>query len=41
MKNILRNARLENQLRTIDVAIALDIDQSLISKYENGSRKPI
>ena len=40
MKNILRNARLENQLRTIDVAIALDIDQSLISKYENGSRKP-
>lgn len=40
MKNLLRNARITEQLRTIDVAKALNIDQSLISKYENGSRKP-
>lgn len=40
MKNLLRNARITHQLRTIDVAKALNIDQSLISKYENGSRKP-
>ncbi len=40
MRNLLRNARIENQLKTKEVAQALQIDQALISKFENGSRKP-
>lgn len=40
MKNILRNSRIEKNLRTKDIAQALGIDQALISKFENGTRKP-
>nr|WP_298657345.1 Fic family protein [uncultured Flavobacterium sp.] len=40
MKNLLRNRRIEKKLKTKDVAQALGIDQALISKFENGTRKP-
>lgn len=40
MKNLLKNARESKSLKTREVAQLLGIDQALISKFENGSRKP-
>lgn len=40
MKTLLKNAREQKGLKTREVAQLLSIDQALISKFENGSRKP-
>lgn len=40
IQHILKTARKEKGLRLREVANALAIDQSLISKFENGTRKP-
>jgi Fic family protein/DNA-binding XRE family transcriptional regulator len=40
MKIILKNARKLKGLKTREVAQELGIDQALISKFENGTRKP-
>ena len=40
MKTLLKSAREEKGLKTREVAQLLGIDQALISKFENGSRKP-
>lgn len=40
MKTLLKTAREQKGLKTREVAQLLGIDQALISKYENGSRKP-
>ena len=40
MKNLIKNARILGGLKTREVAQELEIDQSLISKFENGTRKP-
>jgi len=40
MKTLLKNAREQKGLKTREVAHLLAIDQALISKFENGSRKP-
>jgi Fic family protein len=40
MKTLLKNAREQKGLKTREVAHILGIDQALISKFENGSRKP-
>jgi Fic family protein/DNA-binding XRE family transcriptional regulator len=40
MKTLLKNARKQKNLKTREVAQALGIDQALISKFENGTRKP-
>ncbi|MFM9825955.1 Fic family protein [Flavobacterium sp.] len=40
MKTLLKNAREQKGLKTREVAQILEIDQALISKFENGSRKP-
>ncbi|WP_291099946.1 MULTISPECIES: Fic family protein [unclassified Flavobacterium] len=40
MKTQLKNAREQKGLKTREVAHLLGIDQALISKFENGSRKP-
>lgn len=40
MKTLLKNARELKGLKTREVAQLLKIDQALISKFENGSRKP-
>jgi len=40
MKILLKNAREQKGLKTREVAQLLAIDQALISKFENGSRKP-
>jgi Fic family protein/DNA-binding XRE family transcriptional regulator len=40
MKNLLKNAREQKNLKTREVAQLLGIDQALISKFENGTRKP-
>lgn len=40
MKNILKTARENKNLKTREVAQLLGIDQALISKFENGNRKP-
>ncbi len=40
MKTLLKNAREKKGLKTREVAQLLAIDQALISKFENGSRKP-
>jgi Fic family protein/DNA-binding XRE family transcriptional regulator len=40
MKNLLKNAREQKGLKTREVSQELGIDQALISKFENGSRKP-
>lgn len=40
MKTLIKNARLQKQLKTRELAQALAVDQSLISKFENGTRKP-
>jgi HTH-type transcriptional regulator, competence development regulator len=40
LSNILKSAREEKKLILRKVASELDIDQSLISKFEKGERKP-
>lgn len=40
MKTLLKNAREKKGLKTREVAQFLEIDQALISKFENGTRKP-
>lgn len=40
MKTLLKNAREKKGLKTREVAQLLGIDQALISKFENGTRKP-
>ena len=40
MKTLLKNAREQKGFKTREVAQLLEIDQALISKFENGSRKP-
>ena len=40
MKALLKNAREEKGLKTIEVARLLQIDQALISKFESGQRRP-
>jgi Fic family protein/DNA-binding XRE family transcriptional regulator len=40
MKNLLKNARELKGLKTREVSQELGIDQALISKFENGSRRP-
>lgn len=40
MKTLLKNARVQKGLKTREVAHLLEIDQALISKFENGLRKP-
>lgn len=40
LSNILKSAREEKNLILRKVASELDIDQSLISKFEKGERKP-
>jgi Fic family protein/DNA-binding XRE family transcriptional regulator len=40
MKTLLKNARERKGLKTREVAHLLGIDQALISKFENGLRKP-
>lgn len=40
MKTLLKNAREQKGLKTREVAQLIGIDQALISKFENGSRKP-
>lgn len=40
MKDLLKNAREQKGLKTREVAQMLHIDQALISKFENGQRKP-
>ena len=40
MKTLLKNAREQKGIKTRELAQLLGIDQALISKFENGSRKP-
>ncbi|WP_246236372.1 helix-turn-helix domain-containing protein [Flavobacterium ajazii] len=40
MKSLLKNAREKKGLKTREVAQILGIDQALISKFENGLRRP-
>ena len=40
LKTLLKNGREQKQLKTRELAQLLGIDQALISKFENGSRKP-
>jgi Fic family protein/DNA-binding XRE family transcriptional regulator len=40
MKTILKTAREQKNIKTRELAQLLGIDQALISKFENGSRKP-
>lgn len=40
MKTLLRNAREQKGLKVREVAEKLQIDQALISKFENGQRNP-
>ena len=40
MKNLIKNAREQKKLKTRELGQMLNIDQSLISKFENGTRKP-
>jgi Fic family protein/DNA-binding XRE family transcriptional regulator len=40
MKTLIKNAREQKNLKTREVAQELGIDQALISKFENGTRKP-
>src|SRR5690606_688571 len=40
MKTILKNARIQKDLKVREVAAALGIDQSLVSKFESGDRLP-
>jgi len=40
MKALLKNAREQKNIKTRELAQLIGIDQALISKFENGSRKP-
>lgn len=40
MKTILKNAREQKGIKTRELAQLIQIDQALISKFENGTRKP-
>ncbi len=40
MKTLLKNAREQKGIKTRELAQLLGIDQALVSKFENGSRKP-
>ena len=40
MNALLKNAREQKDLKTRELAQLIGIDQALISKFENGSRKP-
>jgi len=40
MKTLLKNAREKKGIKTRELAQLMNIDQALISKFENGSRKP-
>ena len=40
MRTILKTAREQKNIKTRELAQLLGIDQALISKFENGSRKP-
>ena len=40
MKNLLKNAREQKQFKTRELAQLAAIDQALVSKFENGSRRP-
>ncbi len=40
MRIILKNARERKGIKTRELAQLIGIDQALISKFENGSRKP-
>jgi Fic family protein/DNA-binding XRE family transcriptional regulator len=40
MKNLLKNAREQKGIKTRELAQMMQIDQALISKFENGTRKP-
>lgn len=40
MKSLLKNAREQKNIKTRELAQLIGIDQALISKFENGSRKP-
>jgi Fic family protein/DNA-binding XRE family transcriptional regulator len=40
MKNLLKNARIQKELRTRELAQLIGIDQALISKFESGQRLP-
>ena len=40
MKNLIKNAREQKGFKTRELAHLMKIDQALISKFENGSRKP-
>ena len=40
MKTLLKNAREQKNIKTRELAQLIGIDQALISKFENGSRKP-
>ncbi len=40
MNTLLKNAREQKNLKTRELAQLMGIDQALISKFENGSRKP-
>ena len=40
MKTILKTAREQKNIKTRELAQLLGIDQALVSKFENGSRKP-
>ena len=40
MKTLLKNAREQKSLKTRELAQLMQIDQALISKFENGTRKP-
>lgn len=39
LQKTLKEIRLNNNLKQIDLAIKLDLPQSFISKYESGDRK--
>ena len=40
MKTLLKNAREQKNIKTRELAQLIGIDQALISKFENGTRKP-
>lgn len=40
MRNLLKNAREQKGIKTRELAQMMQIDQALISKFENGTRKP-